>query len=352
MKIIIVEDEWDTLEEIKDSVHEYDNSIEIKTCSNPLLAIKACQTNSYDAALLDIQMPEMTGLELADCLSAMLPEISIVFITAFNNYASEAFEINAVDYILKPIRQERLNKALDKIVREFAAKQKSNEDTQPNVTVQAFGKMVVSCGDTILKWKRQKSSEIFAYLLYQQGTPVHKEKLCEMMWPEYDPQKSLVYLQTIMYQLRKNIAEIGNQSILIEYADHCYRLTMNNVRYDVDLFTKAFHQAFSKSSPAKDTLTEAEQLYTGLYYEEEGWIWAMGRQQDLAEKYRKILEAMIKIEMENGEKEDTIFYIKKWFNQNAYQDSNHYLEWIRHNFGENQLQSLPLSRYNDIENNE
>jgi two-component system, LytTR family, response regulator len=340
MRILIVEDELDTLSEIEDYLRCYDEAMEIEACSNPLLAIKACQTITFDAALLDIQMPEMTGLELADCLSAMSPETSFVFITAYNNYATEAFELNAVDYILKPIRQERLNKALDKIKREVAEKEKLFANPSCEVTIQAFGKLMVSSGDNILKWKRHKSSEIFAYLLYQQGVPIHKEKLCEMMWPEYDPQKALTYLQTIMYQLRKNIMEIGGSRIMIEYADHCYRLSLNGVYYDVDFFLEAYDQAYRDPSPSLDVLIKAEQIYTGPYYEEEGWIWSMGRQQNLALKYQKVLESIIRIEMGSENKEDAMYYIQKWAALDVYKNQELYLSWVESNLGIDAVKKL------------
>lgn len=340
MRIIIVEDELDTLNEIEDFLRCYDETIEIEAFSNPLLAVKAARTQTFDAALLDIQMPEMTGLELADCLGALSPEMSFIFITAFNHYATEAFDLNAVDYILKPIRQERFNKALDKIKKVLSEKENAFLNPSGEICIQAFGKMLVSSGDNILKWRRHYSSEIFAYLLHQQGTPVHKEKLCEMIWPEYEPQKALTYLQTIMYQLRKNIAEIGGSSIVIEYADHCYRLNLIGVRYDVDLFMEAYDQAYLDTPPSLDGLLKAEQIYRGAYFEEEGWIWSMGRQQSLAQKYQKVLESIIKLEMGNENKESALYYIQKWAALDVYQNQEHYLSWVMNNIGTDAAKKL------------
>ena len=347
MKLLVVEDELDTLDELRDLIHNYDKDLEIEVCSNPLHAIQLCRNNSFQAAFLDIQMPEMTGLELAEHLSSLSPEISFVFVSAYNNFATEAFEVNAIDYILKPVRQERLNKALDKIRKEHARKEARNKAKSSHVTIQAFGKMVVSCGDMILKWKRRKSSEIFAYLLHQQGIPVHKEKLCEMMWPDFNPQKSLTYLQTIMYQLRKNISEIGGNSITIEYADHCYRLCLNAVCYDVALFSDAYERAFQKPQPSVKLLMEAEQLYTGAYFEEDGWLWAYGKQQDLALKYEKILELIIRLEMKEEHKEGALFYIRKWAGLNIYRNQDYYLRWVESHIGKEEAERLKPLFFDD-----
>jgi two-component system LytT family response regulator len=82
--------------------------------SDPLEALEALRTSDLDVVFLDIQMPEMTGLELVERLNRDIP---VVFTTAYDRYALEAFEVNSIDYLLKPVEAARLDKALDKLER-------------------------------------------------------------------------------------------------------------------------------------------------------------------------------------------------------------------------------------------
>lgn len=340
MKILIVEDEPRMVMEIIDLIDKYNKDIETVACSDPYQAIKVFEEQSFDAALLDIKMPEMTGLELADRLTAMKPEISLAFLTAYNNYAAEAFEVNAVGYVLKPIKQERLYKTLDKMCKEVTEGQTKKLNFSPDVTIRAFGKMVISSGDAAMKWKRRKTSEIFAYLIHQESMPVHKDMLCELIWPGYEPQKALHYLQTIMCELRKNIAEIAGKSIIIEYADQSYRLWLNGADYDINSFINAYKQIISQPSPSVDDLSQTESIYSGHYFEEEGWIWALGRQQSLALKYKKILELLIEQKMTEKNDDETLFYIKKWLANGFYGKQEQYFNWIKKQIGLDEYQKL------------
>ena len=72
-----------------------------------------------DIVFLDIQIPEINGIELAEQLLEMKPKLSIVFVTAFDNFAIKAFELNALDYILKPVRKERLLNTVERIKQKF-----------------------------------------------------------------------------------------------------------------------------------------------------------------------------------------------------------------------------------------
>jgi len=84
------------------------------SATDPHDALDALRTADVDVIFLDIQMPEMTGLELVDRLDRNIP---VIFTTAYDRYAVSAFELEALDYLLKPIEAERLEKALDKLER-------------------------------------------------------------------------------------------------------------------------------------------------------------------------------------------------------------------------------------------
>ena len=84
------------------------------SASDPQEALDALGDADVDVVFLDIQMPEMTGFELIERLDRNIP---VVFTTAYDRYALEAFAVNSIDYLLKPVETARLEKALDKLER-------------------------------------------------------------------------------------------------------------------------------------------------------------------------------------------------------------------------------------------
>jgi two-component system LytT family response regulator len=84
------------------------------SATDPQEALEALRRADVDVVFLDIQMPEMNGLELVEQLERDIP---VVFTTAYDRYALEAFAVNSIDYLLKPVESERLGKALDKLER-------------------------------------------------------------------------------------------------------------------------------------------------------------------------------------------------------------------------------------------
>ena len=112
MKAIIVDDERLARQELKNMLAEHKDIEVIAECANANEAKEKINQLKPDVVFLDIQMPGKNGLELAQELNP-LPEL--IFITAHDEYALRAFEVNALDYLLKPIQPQRLAETLKKL---------------------------------------------------------------------------------------------------------------------------------------------------------------------------------------------------------------------------------------------
>ena len=282
MNIIIVDDEIDTLNEIEFYVKRYAHFNNIVKCTNPLKALEETEKFQFDASLLDIEMPGMNGLELAEQLLNISPNMKVAFITAYNSYATEAFDVNAIDYVLKPIREERLIRALDRLVDNKKYKIVQKED-RPKLYIHTFGKFIIKIGEDVLKWNRKKSSELFAYLLENREMPIHKEKLCYLLWPDLEPRKALVNLQSTIYSIRKTLREYESHEISIKYVGDNYIMCIKDAYIDTSEFEDILRQALE--SDDKSLLRKSLSIYKDHYLEEEGWLWTEPRKEELRKKF-------------------------------------------------------------------
>jgi two-component system, LytTR family, response regulator len=124
MKVLIIDDEALARELVRKYLADIPG-VEISgECENGFDALKKIQDLKPDLIFLDIQMPKIDGFELLEVLDQK-PEI--IFTTAFDQYAIKAFEMNAVDYLLKPFSRDRLLQALEKVRKRFEMESRSNE---------------------------------------------------------------------------------------------------------------------------------------------------------------------------------------------------------------------------------
>ncbi len=114
MKVLIVDDERLARERLARLLIELDDAMEIMQADNGVAALKLVDEHMPTVLLLDIHMPIMGGLEVADHLTRLAAPPAVIFTTAHADYAVQAFDTNALDYLMKPIRKERLSQALKK----------------------------------------------------------------------------------------------------------------------------------------------------------------------------------------------------------------------------------------------
>lgn len=113
LKCLIVDDEPLAIEILQSYVERVDSLDLVATCSNAVQAFDVLKKEKVDLLFLDIQMPKLTGIEF---LKALSPIPSVIFTTAYREYAVESYELNVVDYLLKPIAFDRFLMAINKVV--------------------------------------------------------------------------------------------------------------------------------------------------------------------------------------------------------------------------------------------
>ncbi|MEL6653591.1 MAG: LytTR family DNA-binding domain-containing protein [Bacteroidota bacterium] len=111
-KVVIVDDEAPARALVKQYLGEYPELIIVGECNNGVDALKVISEFKPDLVFMDVQMPGMTGFEVLDRLQEVP---MIIFSTAYDQYALDAFEINAVDYLLKPYTRDRFAKAIQRV---------------------------------------------------------------------------------------------------------------------------------------------------------------------------------------------------------------------------------------------
>ncbi len=143
IRYIIVDDELIAREVLETHLHKINNFTQVASCKNALEAFQVLNSEEVDLIFLDINMPEISGLSFAKAISK---STKIIFTTAYREYAVDGFDLQAVDYLLKPISFERLLQAVNKYLGENYKDSSNNEDTNveqnDSIFVRADRKMV------------------------------------------------------------------------------------------------------------------------------------------------------------------------------------------------------------------
>jgi DNA-binding LytR/AlgR family response regulator len=126
--VVAVDDEEPALAELVYLLVSTAGIAEVRQASNATDALALLQADDVDAVFLDIRMPGMDGLALAKVISRFSSPPAVVFVTAYDSHAVDAFDIAAVDYLLKPIRAERLAQAVARVHRRMESDEPTQDD--------------------------------------------------------------------------------------------------------------------------------------------------------------------------------------------------------------------------------
>jgi DNA-binding LytR/AlgR family response regulator len=131
LRILVVDEERPALDELGWLLDRDERVGTVLTADSAAEALRVLQEQDVDAVLSDIRMPGLTGLELAQVLRRFREPPRVVFVTAFEEHAVEAFELDVVDYLLKPVREQRLAEAVRRVLESSAPPQDPGDDAVP-----------------------------------------------------------------------------------------------------------------------------------------------------------------------------------------------------------------------------
>jgi two-component SAPR family response regulator len=285
MNVILIDDEYLALEYLEHQMCRISTDVNIVgKYLNPLDGKAAVCEQEVDVVFLDIRMPGCNGMELADQLIAKKPDLHIVFVTAHDEYAVQAFELNALDYVLKPVSAQRLEKTLQRITDVLASKQAQAEMTESShqaknalLHVQMFQQLMIHAGEAAVqpRWRTIKAQELFMYMLQNRGQLLRKPIVLEALWPEYELDKAYSSLYTSIYHIRKTLKEYADHLQIVNQNDG-YLLVMNHAVTDVELFEQYLQKNLEVSDETIDRYEQIMSLYKDDYMKAYDYWWLEG----------------------------------------------------------------------------
>lgn len=198
LKILIVDDEPIILNGMARTVRRVAPGAEVFATGDCEEALSFCRRRPADVAFLDIEMPQVNGLNLAEKLKDIHPEMNIVFTTGYPEYAVDSYRVRASGYLLKPVSEKDILKELENLRHVPAGEE------QKKLTVRTFGSFEASVDGRPLRFRYSKTSELLAYMIDRSGAFCTKGELEAALWEgETVTQNTEVYLR----QLRKDLLD-------------------------------------------------------------------------------------------------------------------------------------------------
>ena len=212
MITISVDDQQNVSDEIVKIMGEIDPSGNHSAFMDPKKALGFIKDNQPDVAWLDIEMPGMSGLELAMEIKKVSPKTNIIFVTGYERFAYDSFQLHASGFILKPVTREAMERELANL------RNPVKKESSGKLRVQCFGNFeVFDKDDKPVNFKRSRSKELFAYMIDRRGAMCSAGELCGILFEDRDDVSALKkQLRVFMSSLRDDLKKHGVENILVK----------------------------------------------------------------------------------------------------------------------------------------
>lgn len=222
MNIILVDDEKLNLENLEYVIDKVIPEASRVCFNKASQALEYIQDHPIDVAFLDINMRGIDGITIAKILQDKCPNVNIIFCTGYSEYALDALDINCSGYLMKPVTEDKVRKALENLRHPL--------EMGNRVKIRCFGNFEVFCDGTPIGFKYNRTKELLAYLVDRNGISISLKELSAVLF-EDDLHRS--YMYQIRLDLVNTLTTLGIEDILVQSRGY---LGINKEKVDCDFF--------------------------------------------------------------------------------------------------------------------
>ncbi len=248
MRILIADDEPLILNGMVRTVQRAAPDAEVEGFTSSSRALEWSRDNAPDVAFLDIEMPEINGLQLAKELRLMHPQLNVVFTTSYPQYAMDSYDLRASGYLLKPVSESDVRRELADL--RFSPVRSRNT----GLRLRTFGNFEAFNGANPLHFRYSRTLELLAYLTDRNGAFCTNGEIEGALWEDLPPTES--YLRQLRKDLIDTLEAAGYDGV-IEQRRAAMRLVPEKVTCD--------YFDFLAGDPA------AHAVYRGDYMSQYSW---------------------------------------------------------------------------------
>ncbi len=212
MNVLLVDDEPLQLARLEKAVKEASDEAKIYSFTNPLEAVGASKERIIDLAFLDVEMPELNGLELAKKIQATNPHVNIIFVTAYEKYALPAHKLRVSGYISKPVSKAKVEEEIKNLRNPVIFSK------HKRLQIKCFGNFEVFVDGEPVRFSYKKSKEAFAYLVDREGSAISVNELNAILWEEDHPS----YLRNIIADIQNVLKKANVDDAFVKRHNECY----------------------------------------------------------------------------------------------------------------------------------
>ncbi|GAB2541326.1 response regulator [Gracilibacillus alcaliphilus] len=309
LELCIIDDEPLVLKYLDFLLHKIDGVQVRGKYSDPKDLINHARHQHINVAFMDIQLPGMTGIDLAEQLLNIQPSLHIVFVTGYNEYAVKAFELNALDYIMKPVKEERLRAAINRI-KERSNTPSVHKASSADYSIKNLGALhIYRDGHPIeVKWRTLKIKELFAYLVQHHERSIPKSELTNLLWQNLSWEKGHSQLYSAVYQIRKMVEYIGIPLKIVSQ-DEFYRIDMSKTQVQSNEWKISALLLLEANDVSIHPYLELLTTYSGHYLEDMQQSWVLEKRNDIRNIWFQLINHVI--EYISHHEEEAVYTLPK-----------------------------------------